>query len=250
MKTLKTTLDILGCFTSGTFECSVSGIARKLGIHKSTVSRVLSTLASGNVLVKSPIGKKYRLGSKVLEWASIYLSATNLKTVVLPHMKELASKTNETVSLFVREGTYRICLERVEGSHDIRMVGMLGDRLPLHAGAPGKLLLAYLQEDERNELLEATGLPRFTPHTITSREELEKEFKRILEQGFAVSFQERVPFAATVCAPIRNHTGEVVAALSVQGPVMRFSPKEVAEYSVLVRDVTNKVSQELGFNAR
>jgi IclR family KDG regulon transcriptional repressor len=247
VKTLVGALDVLNTFTFDDHEHSVSEIVQKLGMHKSKVSRILSTLASAGILIRSPDSKKYRLGSRVLEWATIFLSTTDLRTVVLPYIKELRSKVNETISLFVRDGDERICIEQLESSERIRMVVNNGERLPLHAGSGGKLLLAYLPEGERSKLIERAGLPRFTSHTITSREELEKELKKIRKQGFAVSFEERIPFAATVCAPIRNHTGEVVAALSIEGPVGRFSSERVEEYSVLVKDVTDKISQELGY---
>jgi len=247
VRTLVAALDLLNTFSFDVPEHSVSEIAQKLGMHKSKVSRILSTLASASVVIRSPGSKKYRLGPRVLGWAAIFLSTADLRTVVLPYMKELRSKVNETVSVFVHDGDERICIEQLESSERIRMVLNKGERLPFHAGSGGKLLLAYMPEGERSKLLERTGLPRFTPNTITSREELEKELKKIRKQGFAVSFEERIPFAATVCAPIRNHTGEVVAALSIEGPVGRFSSERVEEYSVLVKDVTDKISEELGY---
>lgn len=244
IRTLRLALEILDCFTVLTPEQSVSGISQKLGIHKSTVSRILSTLASGGILLKSPSDKKYRLGSKVLELASVFSSAANLRTAVLPYMEELRSKTSETISLFIMDGDSRMCLERLESTQSIKMTTNIGERAPLYAGAPGKVFLAYLPEDKRKELLATTKLRKFTPNTIIDMEKLKEELKEIRKQGFAVSLEERVAFGAAVSAPIRNHTGDIISALSIQGPVMRFGPQKVALYSVLVRDVANKVSRE------
>lgn len=247
IKTLRTALEILDCFTVLTPEQGVSEISQKLGMHKSTVSRTLSTLASGNILVRYPSGKKYRLGSKVLQLASVFLSATDLRTAALPYMEELRSKTSETISLFIMDGDSRMCLDRLESPESIRMTANIGERAPLHAGAPGKLLLAYLPEDKKNELLATTKLRKFTPNTITDMEKLKEELKEIRKQGFAASLEERVALGAAVAAPITNHTGDVISALSIHGPVMRFSPQKVTLYSVLVRDMANKVSRELGY---
>ena len=247
IKTLRTALEILHCFTVLTPEQGVSEISQKLDIHKSTVSRTLSTLASGDILVKSPSNKKYRLGSKIMELASVFLSVADLRTVALPYMEELRSKTSETISLFIMDRDSRVCLDRLESPKSIRMTTKIGGRTPLYAGAPGKLFLAYLSEDKKNELLATTKLHKFTPNTITDMEKLKEELKKIRKQGFAVSLEERVAFGAAVAAPIMNHTGDVIAALSIHGPVMRFGPKKIALYSVLVRDTANKLSRELGY---
>lgn len=249
MKSLKSALDILNCFTLDNHELGVSEIARELGIYKSKVSRVLSAYEAEGVVLRSQSTQKYRLGPKILGWAAILLSKTDMRAVALPYMEELRGKTNETVNLYVLESDYRICIERVESSQSIRMVSKIGERLTLHAGAAGKLLLAYLPEEERKETIERIELPRLTPKTITSRKELEKELEKICRQGFATSFQELVPLAASISAPLRNYEGEVIAALGIAGPAMRFTSQKVKEYLLYVKEIASKISQELGYQA-
>jgi DNA-binding IclR family transcriptional regulator len=247
MKSIKSALDVLNCFTDDNREQGVSEISRQLGMHKSKVSRILSTLATGDLLVKSESNRKYRLGPKILRWAAILLSQTELRTLALPYMEELKRKTGETVNLFVLEGDCRICIERVESPQGIRMVSRIGEPIPLPAGAVGKLLLAYLPEKKRKELIKRVKLTHVTPKTITCKKELDNELQKIRKQGFAKSFQERVPLAGSLAAPIKNYTGEVIAALSIGGPVMRFTPQRVREYLISLKETAHQISRELGY---
>lgn len=247
VKSIRRALDVLNCFIHDVREQGVSEIAQELGMNKSTVSRILSTLKAANVVQRSQGNQKYRLGSKVLEWAAIFLSQADLRTTSLSYLGKVKAKTNETVSIVVMEGDIRVCVERINSSEAIRQVINVGERFPLHAGSAGKLLLAYLPEDKRKELIQRTGLPQLTRHTITNEYALERELDTIRQRGVAVSFEERVPLAASVSAAIRNHTDKVIAALSVSGPVPRFSPQKVKEYSLLVKETADKISQELGY---
>lgn len=250
LKSLTSALNILNSFTFDASEQSVSEIARKLLMNKSKVSRILSTLAAGNLLVKSTSNQKYRLGSKVLELASIYFSKRDLRTIALPYLEELKRETNETVAIFALEGDHRVCLDRLESPQEIRMSMRVGEHLPLHAGASSKLLLAYLPAERREKLIKNKELYKLTPYTITSRETLEKELIKIRKQGFAVSFQERVSLAAAVAVPIVDYAGGVVAGVSIGGPAMRFTPQKVKKYAALAKETADRISRELGYRGR
>ena len=247
IKSLKRALNILNCFTFDVPEQRVSEIAQRLGMTKSTVYRVLSTFSSANILVKSPNTQKYRLGPKILELAGTFLSKADLRTIALPHLEELRKRTDETVSIFVIDGDQRVCLDRLESSQGIRDVINVGERLPLHAGSAGKLLLAYMPKEKRDKLMEKIGLHQFTPHTIKNREELEKELENIRRDDLAVSFQERELLAVSASVPIKNYKGEVIAACSMSGPIMRLTSSKVREHVIVLRDTANKISRELGY---
>jgi len=247
MKTITAALDILNCFTLDNHGQGVSEIARKLGMHKSKVSRILSTYENQGVVIKSQNTQKYHLGPKIMEWAAIVLRQGDLRTRALPHMEELRSKTQESVNLYIAQGDYRICIERLESPQGIRMVSHIGEPVPLHAGAAGKLLLAYFTDEKRRAVLERVQLSKIAANTITNREDLETELKKIAQQGFAISFQEMVPLAASIAAPIRNFYGEVIAALTVGGPVMRFTPQKVDSYARALRETADRISRESGY---
>jgi IclR family KDG regulon transcriptional repressor len=247
MKSIKSALDILDCFTPDVQEIGVMEIARKLDMHKSKVSRILAALAEGGLLTRSGGNQQYRLGQKVAELATIFVSNVDLRTFALPWMKNLREETRETVTLFVPFEDCRICVERLESPEVVKTTSRVGERHPLHAGSAGKLLLAYLLEEKRKTVIEGTNLKKFTPHTITKKKQLEKEIKRIRKQGFAVSFEEHIPFAASVSVPIKNMFGEVIAALSVSGPAVRFNNEKIEKFIEPVKKTAKSISEELGY---
>jgi DNA-binding IclR family transcriptional regulator len=245
IKSIKKSLDILNCFTHETPEIGVTEISNKLGLSKSTVSRLLSTLLQGNFVGKVSTNQKYRLGSKILELANIFLSNTELRNITTPYLRDLRNKTGEMVSIFVMDGNQRVCLEKVDSPHEVRQILIIGGHYPLHAGSSGKLLLAYLPKEKRKEIILKTGLGRFTSNTITNFKKLEKQLNKIREEGYAVSHQERVPFLASVSAPIRDYKGEVIAALCVSGLEVHFADKK--KFIRLTRIVADRISKELGY---
>ena len=248
IKSIRSSLDVLNCFRSETPQIGVTEVSRKLRLSKSTVSRILSTLQQGNLVVQAPTDQKYRLGPKVVELANIFLSTVDWRTVATPHLKELRDKTNETVMVFVIDGDQRICLEKFESPHELRPFLNIGGRYPLHAGSAGKLLLAYLSEEDRRKILLRAGLPRLTKNTTTKLKDLEKDLDKIRKQGYAVSHQERVPFLSSVSTPMRDFRGIVIASVCIDGPSARFTPEKVEAFIELAVETGHRISREMGFN--
>jgi DNA-binding IclR family transcriptional regulator len=249
IKSIKTSLAILNSFSKDTPLLGVTEVSKKLGLSKSTASRILSTLEQGRLVAKIPTNQKYCLGSKVLELANIFLSGIEWRTHATPYLKELRNKTDETVMVFVMDGDHRVCLEKFEGSHELRPMLNIGGRYPLHAGSAGKLLLAFLPEDERKKILSRTGLPRFTSSTITGAKTLEKELLLIRKRGYAISHQERMNFLSSVSVPIRDHSGKVMAAICIDGPTVRFTAEKVKEFKSLAIATAHQISSVIGFKA-
>lgn len=247
IKSIKKGLDILNCFSHENPEIGVTEVSKKLGLSKSTVSRLLYTFEQSHWVTKVSTNQKYRLGPKVLELASIFRSHTEWRTVALPHLKVLRDKADETVTGFIIDGTQRVCIEKLDSSHEVRQFLNIGGRYPLHAGAAGKLLLAYLPKEKRKEILLRTGLPRFTSNTIVQSKNLEKELNKIRQEGYAVSHQERAPFVSSVATPIRDFKGEVIAALCLSGLAGRFSDEKLKEFIKLTTMTADRISQELGY---
>jgi DNA-binding IclR family transcriptional regulator len=247
IKSIKTSLAILNSFSKDTPLLGVTEVSKKLGLSKSTASRILSTLEQGRLVAKIPANQKYCLGSKVLELANIFLSGIEWRTHATPYLKELRNKTDETVMVFVMDGDHRVCLEKFEGSHELRPMLNIGGRYPLHAGSAGKLLLAFLPEDERKKILARTGLPRFTSSTIIGAKALEKELLLIRKRGYAISHQERMNFLSSVSVPIRDHSGKVIAAICIDGPTVRFTAEKVKEFKNLGIAAADQISRVIGF---
>lgn len=218
----------------------VTQIADRLGFAKSTVHRILSTLEARGFVRQDPATGRYHLGLKALELAGAYLAQSDLPTVAYPEMVHLRDEVEETVSLYVRDRGDRVRVQKAEGRHGVRRVVGLGQRLPLHLGASGKVLLAFTPEPERSRLL--ANLER--QHGV----EVEP-FRRMLEevrrQGWAVSAEEREQGVASVAAPIFDRSGQVVAALAVSGPVQRFDEEAIARYREKVLESARRIGMML-----
>lgn len=249
IKSVNRALSILDLFSLDCPELSISEVTRKLNMDKVTVARAMHTLEQHNILVRSPNDRKYYLGGKILELAGIILSKLDLRRIAAPYLAELHAKTNETVHIFIRTGDERICLDKIESSHPIRLTMQVGVLYPLHAGAAGKILLSGLTDQEIGEVIERTGLPRFTPNTITTAEQLRKEIVKIRQQGFAVSHEEIIPSSHQISAPVKDYSGKLVATVGVSWPSPRSSPGRLQEFTNLVKTAAARISQELGLRS-
>ena len=138
-------------------------------------------------------------------------------------------------------------VEAGEKSGALRIASQVGMRLPAHCTGVGKVLMAYLPEDERRELISKKGLPRFTRNTLTDPLALERELARIRERGFAIDNEEIMDSLRCVAAPIRNQTGEVISAISLSGPVSRLAGEKFETAIRLVTETADEISAHLGF---
>lgn len=211
-------LDILLAFAKADGGLTLSDIARNVGLHKSTVHRLLTSLQQKGFVRKHAQSEKYLLGWSVLELLSNVYQSDELAAVVLPEMTRLRDLTGETVSLYIRSGTERIRIQSVESNAPIRNVATIGKTYPLYIGASGKVLLAFADEDTVNEVLSDPLLP-----DDFDREGFIKQLELMRQQGYATSIQERDDGAAALAAPLFGRNHEFVAALSVSGPVSRFT---------------------------
>ena len=167
-----------------------------------------------------------------------------------PHLKELVRKCNETVHLGVLEGGEVLYLAKEESSQTIRMISYVGKRAPLHCTALGKVLLAFLPEEERKKILKQEELPRLTDNTITDRNKLEKELSKIQIQGFALDREENEKDVRCIAAPIRNYRGEVIAAISISSPVFRIDKNAQNNLKVALIETSRKISKRLGYDEK
>jgi len=239
------TLSILECFTDSEPELSLKQLTEKTGLNKSRILRLCGTLAGQGFLIRMP-WSSYRLGPKLMMLGKVYERTNSLVSVARPILRELASITGESASLFVIEGARRLCLAREEGSSPIRYTIAEGEALELYAGAGGKALLAYAPEEFRRQALNDKVLERFTSSTIVTRDLLEEEFEAIRKQGFAVSKGERTPEAAAMAAPVFDHESKVCAVLTIAGPVQRFSTEHCREMLKSLQASARKLSLLLG----
>ena len=248
LKSVDKAILVLNCFSPETQILGVGEISQLTGYTKSTVSRLLSTLEKHGCVERTGGPGKYRLGYRVNLWGLISGRQSNLTTVAKPVMEQLRDKCGEEVALYVVEGARRVCVERVASVHEIAKVGPVGTYYPLHAGASGKVLLAYLPEDKRQKIFSKKRLEKFTSLTITDIKVLEKNLESIRKKGYAVSRGEREPDAFSVTAPVWDASGRVAASLSISGPKFRLSDQKAKKYITWVLAASEEISKKLGYN--
>jgi IclR family acetate operon transcriptional repressor len=239
-------VSLLRCFSQAEPRLSLSELARRTSLSTSTAFRLLTSLQENGVLHQVS-GRMYQLGPVFLQLASIAMSEIDLPGAARPIMTELRDETDETVGLHVLlPNLTRLVLDQVESRQPLRRTYTeLGQPIALHLGAPGKVLLAYLPEADRESVL-ARPMGKATPATITDLRELRANLNTIVQTGYAVSLGERVAGVRTVAAPIRNQFDRVTACLSVSGPESRMSAERLTEFGRLAADAGLRVSRLLG----
>jgi len=246
--TLVNAVQLMDCFSKNEPYLGVREAARMTGISSSTAGRIFASLKELGLLVQDTDTRQYALSGKVLGWAEIYTASLDVRRIAQPFIYDLQRLTGETISLYILEGNERVCIERLESEQNVRIVARVGRYIPLHAGSAGKLFLAYMNGDQREEVLETETREAFTPFTITAADELREECRRIVERGYALSHGEWTLDASGVAAPIFNQRSQMVAAMTISGPTQRFTPDKVEKFSKICIRTGLQISRLLGYN--
>jgi DNA-binding IclR family transcriptional regulator len=225
----------------------VSGISNKLGLNKSRVFRILTTLEQRGFVEQDPDSKQYRLGLRLLTFGAVVQSRFEIAQVATPFVDELAVETGETIHVGVLSGREAVCVAKRESAHSVRLYAEIGRRSPLHAGGVPKVLLAYMPPKERVQVIRLAPLPRITDRTIVDPDCLEKVLDQILRDGYHVAVGDLDEDVHSIAAPIRDHSGRVVAAISIAGPSHRFPPDKIRHCVDLVCTAARGISNGLGY---
>src|SRR6266576_1497076 len=195
-------------------------IARELHVHRSTALRLLGTLERHALVERDQRTARYRLGRRLPQLASVVTGEFDLRFVARPVCERLAAAVGETATLDVLVGDVIVPIEQATASTSVVSVNWLGRRTPVHCTASGKVILAFGPAAVRERLL-ALPLERSTPHTITSRAELEAQLGAALASGVAHTHEELEVGLDAIAAPVFGADGEIVAALDLSGPSHR-----------------------------
>ncbi|SFE75400.1 transcriptional regulator, IclR family [Paenibacillus catalpae] len=235
VRAVERALDILLCFIEGT-DLAMSEIAEKVGLHKSTVHRMLATLEDRGFVERDPSSERYHLGMRMWE-LSAHLSRSDDQSVIWqPEMERLRDRLGETVSIYVRDGLERVRIQAVQSNQPVRRVAPVGARLPLYAGASSKVLIAYSDRFVQEQIF---GDPAWL--LAFDLDQYKQQLEEIVQQGYATSFEEREPGVAALSAPIFNRHGQVSAALSVSGPSSRLTMETMREYSPVLIEYAKRM---------
>jgi IclR family acetate operon transcriptional repressor len=246
LQALDRALAVLELFGADRPDWGTSEVARAAGLPVPTAHRILAALTGRRYLARDEQTRRFRLGPAALDLGDRARARLDLRQVALPVLRRLARDTDETALLTVPSSDRErsVCLERVESSQPLRLSVEPGRRLPLHAGASQKALLAFLAEAEIERLL-AAPLERLCRATITDREELRAHLRGIRDRGWALSFEETNVGVWGVAVPLLEH-GVAVAALGLAGPSARLSPEEVGAQVEQLGSGAVEVSAPLG----
>jgi DNA-binding IclR family transcriptional regulator len=247
IQSLSRAFAILDCFSYEHPQLGVREIARQLGMSASTVGRILAAFNSAGILNQDPSTRLYRMGPKVLIWSAVYTKGLDVREYALPALKELNRLTNETANLYVLDRGARVCVACIESAETVRVVVRIGERMPLHAGSSGKVLLAFMPSDEIEAVL-SKPLEKMTAHTITSKKDLLSELEVIRKRGYATSYGERFNEVIGLAAPVFDASGKVFAALNIAGPKTRFTDVHVEKIAPKVIQLAEEISFNLGYD--
>ncbi|AYC41555.1 IclR family transcriptional regulator [Streptomyces griseorubiginosus] len=241
-------LDILELFLEGDGTLSAPDIVRRLQLPRTTVHELVTTLAARSYIVQVP-GQpgRYRLGVRPYQLGSRYAEQLDLAAEGQQVARAVAETCDETVHVAILEGTDVIYIAKVDSTHAVRMVSAAGRRLPAHCTSVGKMLLASLPEQLlASRIQEGVPLVAMTPNSITDPVALREALDDIRRRGVAIENRESNPDVSCVAAPVRDRSGQVVAALSISVPMIRWSEDRRAELEQLALKGAGELSERLG----
>ena len=222
---------------------TMSELLAASGLTRPTLHRLLKALQAEGLVEMTP-NRTYQMGSRLIQFAGRALQQNDLARAAEPEMERLREITSETVHLAVRSGMEIVYLMKKESPQAVRLGTSVGGRVPMHASAVGKCILAFLPVSERNAVLEDIKLPRLTKFTPTSINELVAQLKKIRQDGYCRSDQESILHVCCFGAPIFNGAGDPIGGLSISVPLFRIR-ENIQEYLVPLLSASEQVSRSL-----
>ncbi|MGP4075918.1 IclR family transcriptional regulator [Halobacillus sp. K22] len=240
-------LTILQLLQENSEGLGVTEIAHRLDVAKSTVHRLLASLKQKGYVRQDDMLEKYRLGLKLLELGETVSENLDIRTTANPFLVKLAQETGETIHLGIREEAEVIYVDKVERYAPIRMYSSIGKRAPLYCTGIGKALLAFVSSEVQDHLMSILKLKEYTPHTITDKDELKSHLEYIRKQGYSIDNEEHERGMRCTAAPIWNHRGEAIAAISVAGSTSRMTEEKVEACTDSLLRTSLEISRMLGY---
>ena len=234
---------IVSAFSYGEPVLGVSELARRLGMGKSTVHRLLASLLIDGYVERTD-DDRYRLSLRFYEIGQQVAASVDLREVAHPILERLRNQSGETAHLAVLAGPEVVYLDRLESPHMMRIFTRAGRRRAAHATSSGKCLLAYGGADDVATAI-AGGLPRLAPRTITSKQQLHRTLREVRARGYAISIEESAPGVVSAAAPVFDGGGACVAAVSVAGPAARMPTESLDRFVRMVVIAGGDISRAL-----
>jgi DNA-binding IclR family transcriptional regulator len=247
VRAVERALQILSCFDDEHPARGVSDIAQAVGLHKATAHRIVTTLLNHGYLERATDGQKYQLGLQLADLGFRVIRRMDLRREALPYMTQLVQRWDEACDLGIFDRGHVFYIEVIQGSHALTIAAAVGQRLPAHCTASGKLFLAHLPPHELDALL-SRPLVAYTDKTITSPAELRRQIEVIRQQGYGFDDEEYEVGIRAVSAPIRNQEGTVIAAMSMPGPTSRMTLDRIPEIVEAIKEAAQAISRRMGWH--
>jgi IclR family KDG regulon transcriptional repressor len=246
-KSLQRALRVLDLFTSEDRGLTATEISKRVGTLPGTVFATLRTLERAGYLVRDE-NKRYALGLKLLERASLVLARMDVRATAQQTLKDVAREYKVNTHLAVLHEQSVMYLHREEGYPSVILKEVVGTRVPAYCTALGKILLSGLDEGSLDEYLESTELSPLTPFTITEPGMLRSEIRQIRQQGYGVDNEEFHEGSLCLAAPVKGYEGAVIAAVSLSLPKSLATGGQLSQYINVIREASGRISQELGYD--
>jgi DNA-binding IclR family transcriptional regulator len=224
-------------------------ISEQIGIHKSTVHRLLKTLENKRFVERDTSTGVYRLGIQLLQMAYLTLEQNDLRRLAAPFLRRLSEQYRETVHLAVLDQADVVFLDALESPQRVKLAAAIGQRLPAFATASGRAILAFMPDEAVQEVLQR-GMPQYTQHTRSSPEAFWDGRRLVQERGFAFDEQEFEEGINAVAAPILDQTGQPIAVVSVAGPAYRLAQDRLLEIGSSLLVAARDIAQEISLASR
>lgn len=245
VRAVERALQILGCFDDGHAERGISEIAQVVDLHKATAHRIVTTLVNYGYLERADDGQRYRLGLELTNLGYKVIRRMDLRREARAIMEQLVQHWEETCDLSIFDQGQVFYIEVIHGNRALNISAAIGQRLPAHCTASGKVFLAHLPPADLDEILKKP-LASFTQKTIVSQDELRKQLAIVRHQDFAVDDEEMEIGVRAVSAPIRNRQGNVIAAVSIPSPSSRLAMDKVPELAQALKEAGATISRRMG----
>ncbi|WP_460151213.1 IclR family transcriptional regulator [Salinicoccus sesuvii] len=242
LKSLGFAIEVLSMFTKENPSWGLRDLSKEMGVNHTIIYRVLRTFEDKQVLTQNPDSKKYELGPGLAPLLAAYRSKDKMSDLILPIMEALSERTGESVFLTWKEGYEGVTVEIAESSSNIRFAVSKGTRTPLYLGASAKSIMAFLSEEQQNEII-AQGLKKMTEKSTTEKEDLLKDLRIIESRRWAYTEGEYSDDVFGISTPLFNSEGKILASLTIAGPVYRINEDNRQTILHMLMESTEKITE-------
>ncbi|WP_153720692.1 IclR family transcriptional regulator [Sporosarcina cascadiensis] len=248
IQSVERALGILDLFDEYDKELKLTEITKRMNLHKSTVHSLLKTLQKHHYIEQNNENGKYYLGMKLFERGHYVIQNLDLRALARESLLTLAKVSGRTIHLVILDGREGIYIDKVENPNAAILYSRIGRRVPIHSSGAGKALVAFKEPAELEKILDGYEYTKQTKNTLTDKETFLQELKTIKEQGYAIDNEENEPGVCCVALPIRDYTGQVIAAISSSTAANHLTNEELEKIIESSKTTADELSRKLGYD--